>query len=203
MLTGGIACGKTTVVQILKKQGVKYVVDLDAICHQLYFQPPLEIIPLFQENWGNEVVDKHGKINRYILSQKIFQKKDSRKDLEILNEITHPLILQRMQKTLEEIQNNVEHGFILIDIPLFFENCCSLQVDGVITVWTDFRTQLERLMKRNNISQEEAEKRISIQFPLDKKMEMSDFAIINTGTLDVLYKQCEILRHSLDNVSHN
>lgn len=180
-LTGGIASGKTTVSNYLKDQGFT-VLDAD-----VYSRKTTEkngpAIPEIIEEFGEDIVDESGNLNRKKLGNIIFNDEGKRKKL---NAIVHPLIRQMMNSDEKKFK---EKGHVFLDIPLLFENGLDSRCDLILTVYVDREVQIERLSERNNLNRSDAVSRIDSQMPLCDKASKSDIVFDNNGRLDELYEQ--------------
>jgi dephospho-CoA kinase len=184
-LTGGIASGKSTVSEMLKKRGIP-VIDADLIAREVVEvgkKAYTEIVNAF----GKEILNEDLTINRARLGSIVFQNEDKR---EKLNSIVHPEVRLEMKRRQEQLISEGAKAVVL-DIPLLFESNLKHLVDKVIVVYTEEKNQLERLMKRNNFSKEEALSRINAQMPLKEKVKFADAVINNDGTLEKTEQQLE------------
>ena len=183
-LTGSIATGKSQVSNYLRDKGIK-VVDADLIARDLVNIPLVkdEIKKAFGENiYVNENLD------RKKLAEIVFNNDKKR---NILNDIMHPHIYKII---LDEIRNSKE--IVFVDIPLLFENekvneKFGLSFDEIWFVYVDREKQIERLMKRDGISRDYAEKKINAQISVEEKRKKSDVIIDNSGTLEETFIQVE------------
>lgn len=180
-LTGGIATGKSTVSEILKNNGYT-VIDADIIAREVVRigKPSYEKI---KESFGNGVLLENKEINRKKLGSIVFN--DIYK-LSLLNELTHPYIYEEI---LNQINKNKEKNrqIIFIDIPLLFEEedkikKSGIEFDQIWLVASDEDIQVQRLMKRDKISKEEAIKKINLQMNLKEKIDKSDLVIYNNSS---------------------
>lgn len=184
-LTGGIASGKSTVSEMLKKRDIP-VIDADLIAREVVEvgkKAYTEIVNAF----GKEILNEDLTINRARLGSIVFQNEDKRKKL---NSIVHPEVRLEMKRRQEQLISEGAKAVVL-DIPLLFESNLKHLVDKVIVVYTGEKNQLERLMKRNNFSKEEALSRINAQMPLKEKVKFADAVINNDGTLEETEQQLE------------
>ncbi|AXI40312.1 dephospho-CoA kinase [Bacillaceae bacterium ZC4] len=184
-LTGGIASGKSTVSEMLKKRGIP-VIDADLIAREVVEvgkKAYTEIVNAF----GKEILNEDLTINRARLGSIVFQNEDKR---EKLNSIVHPEVRLEMKRRQEQLISEGAKAVVL-DIPLLFESNLKHLVDKVIVVYTGEKNQLERLMKRNNFSKKEALSRINAQMPLKEKVKFADAVINNDGTLEETEQQLE------------
>jgi len=177
-LTGGIACGKSTVTQMFVRLGA-YLIDFDVVAHQV--QEPgkqawFEIIEYF----GRDILKSNGQIDRVKLGEIVFN--DSEK-LKKLNTIVHPHVFNAWQEDLEQIQVKNKRAVILSDVPLLFEEKLRKLFDLTLLVFVEPEKQIERLIMRNNISRDDALKRLASQMPIQEKRKMADIVIDNGGTV--------------------
>jgi len=171
VLTGNIATGKSSVATLFKDDGFE-IIDADSIAHQMLDIKHLEIATLF----GDRVVKEH-KVNRKILGAIVFSDTQKRKALEAL---LHPLIYEKIEIEAKKLESKKRP--YLIDIPLFFETN-RYPISKILVVYTSLEIQLQRLMKRDNCSEEEARKRIDTQINIEKKVKKASYVIDNSGTL--------------------
>lgn len=191
-LTGGIASGKTTVSDYLKKRGY-VVLDADAYSKKTTAKNG-PAIPAIIEAFGADIVSDAGELDRKKLGSIIFNDADKRREL---NEIVHPLIRKMMNADEEKY---IQKGHVFLDIPLLFENGLNERCDLVVTVFVDRDTQIKRLTARNDLTVEEAEARINSQMPLTEKVQKSDFRLDNNGTVEMLYEQIDRFTEDLESM---
>jgi len=175
-LTGGIATGKSTVTGLIESRGFA-VIDADHISHELTQLAEPGYVQILS-HFGNEILDPALKIDRKKLGQIIFSSPGQKQALE---QILHPLIQERVQE-LKEGYQVAGKSVLFYDVPLLFENNLSSQFDSVLMIWCQEDIQLKRLMKRNNLSQEEALQRIRAQLPMSEKIKNSTYCIDNSGS---------------------
>ena len=108
--------------------------------------------------------------------------------LKILNQITHPLILEEV-KEKQTFYSARNQPLVVVDVPLLFESKWDRICDGSLVISLDYQTQLKRLMKRNNFSELEAKKRIASQMPISEKIQLADYNINNGGNIEQLESQ--------------
>lgn len=175
-LTGGIATGKSTVTGLIESRGY-VVIDADHISHELtrLAEPGYNQIV---SHFGNDILDTSLRIDRKKLGQIIFSSPEQKKALE---GILHPLIQERVQELKEHHQARGA-SVLFYDVPLLFENNLASQFDAVLMVWCQEEIQLQRLMKRNNLTQAEAEARMNAQMPMTEKIRKSTYCIDNSGS---------------------
>ncbi|MFP5203011.1 MULTISPECIES: dephospho-CoA kinase [Bacillus] len=184
-LTGGIASGKSTVSQMIKEQGIR-VVDADVIAKEAVAKGTPALHQIVQ-TFGEDVLLPNGELNRQQLGAVIFSDEEKRKQL---NAIVHPEVRKEMLKQRDEGVSQQE-TFVVLDIPLLFESQLESLVDRIIVVYTTPELQLSRLMNRNDLSEEEALKRIHSQQSLEEKCKKADRVIENTQDLAFIRKQLQ------------
>lgn len=188
-LTGGIASGKSTVSQMLIERGYTVIdADLESrLAVEVGERAYNEIVNTF----GEEILFEDGRIDRPKLGAIIFNDVEKRMKL---NGIVHPDVRRRMLEKRDQAIKNGE-ALIILDIPLLFESKLTYMVDKVLLVYVDEPIQLQRLMERNHLTEEEAVARINSQMPLNEKIGMADVLINNNGSIDETREQLdEILK---------
>ena len=183
-LTGGIACGKSTVAQMFVKLGA-HLIDFDKLAHEV--QKPgrpawKEIVRYF----GKDVLKQDETIDRNRLAQIVFADK---KELKALNNIVHPLVFNLWQERLDKIKKKEEHAIVLSDVPLLFEGKMQNLFDLTMLVLISSEEQICRLMARNNLSRDEAQKRLNSQMPIADKIELADIVIDNQDNVSQTRKK--------------
>lgn len=182
-LTGGIASGKSTVANMLKKRGVT-IIDADVEAH-LAVEKGEQAYEQIIETFGEEILHADRSIDRLKLGTIIFHDEEKRK---LLNQIVHPAVRERMKRKQSLAEANGAQ-YIVLDIPLLFESNLIYMVEKILLVYVDEDTQTERLMHRNDLSRDEAVARIRSQMPLIEKKQLADEVIDNNGTIDQTEKQ--------------
>ncbi len=172
-ITGGIASGKSTVTNFLRKQGFQ-VVDADAVVHQLQ-KPGGRLFKALVQHFGQE---------RALLASLIFSNPEERE----WSRITQGETIREELATLRDQLAQTEEIFFM-DIPLLFEQDYSAWFDETWLVYVDRDVQVERLMKRDNLSKDEAESRLAAQWPLEKKKDLASHVLDNNGNQDQLLTQ--------------
>ncbi|MBU2622692.1 MAG: dephospho-CoA kinase [Proteobacteria bacterium] len=183
-LTGGIATGKSTVSSILREAGA-IIIDADAIARDAVKKN----LPAWQEIvriFGKEVLLPDGEINRTYLGDIIFR--DSSKK-EILNKIVHPYVIQKVAELIEEIGKESPDSIVILDVPLLIEAKMDKGLEDLILVYTPEWIQIERLIERDGITEEEALLKVRSQMPIDKKKEFSTIIIDNSGSIEATKKR--------------
>lgn len=177
-LTGGIASGKSTVASYFSAQGIP-VLDADQMAREVL--KPEDVRDLF----GPEFLE-NGQINRQKLGELIFADPKERAKLEAL---THPLIAQKLEQELQKLEQ-AGHEWVIYEAALIFEKGIQNRFDATILVTAPESMQLERLLSRGHMNQEEALKRIRTQMPVVEKAKLATYLIDNSGDLQALEKAC-------------
>lgn len=186
-LTGSLGTGKTTVARMFLKLGAR-VIGADAIVHQL-MRPKGKAFRPIVRRFGQEVLTANA-IDRKKLSQIVF---NDAKQLDKLCRIIHPLVAQQIKNTIHQLQDGPAKPMVVIDVPLLIEAGFNRWVDYVIVVKTSRRLQIERVIRRQDLSRAEAVKRIKAQVPLQEKIRLADMIIDNGGTLTQTQKQVKVI----------
>ena len=173
-LTGGIASGKSLVAAELKRLGA-YLIDADEIARKVV-NPGLPTYQDIVKEFGEGILNPDKTINRKVLGEIVFSNQELRKTLE---KITHPRILDAIEKETQTIQGNDPKALIVVDAALLIEVGLNKKMDKVVVVYADEKTQLKRLIKRSGLTMVEAKKRIASQMPLSEKIKCADFVIEN------------------------
>ena len=181
-ITGGIASGKSTVTNFLRKQGFQ-VVDADAVVHQLQKHGG-RLFETLVQHFGQEIILENGELNRPLLASLIFSNPEER---EWSKQIQGEIIREELA-TLREQLAQIEAVFFM-DIPLLFEQDYSAWFDETWLVYVDREVQVERLMKRDQLSKDEAEFRLAAQWPLEKKKDLASHVLNNNGNQNQLLTQ--------------
>ena len=182
-LTGGIASGKSTASKILKELGA-VIIDADKIAVEIVknHTPAFRDI---REYFGEEVVLESGEIDRKKLGDIVFNDSEA---LKILNNFTHPRIIEEIQKKINWYKHYTLKDVIIVDAALLIETNLKDIVDEIWLITIDEKLQRERLIKRNNLTIEEANKRILAQMPLTEKLVYANKLINNSGDIRNLEK---------------
>ena len=185
-ITGGIASGKSTVTNFLRKKGFQ-VVDADSLVHQLQ-KPGGRLFEALVQHFGKEIILENGELNRPLLASLIFSNPEER---EWSKQIQGEIIREELATLRDQLVQTEDIFFM--DIPLLFEQDYSAWFDETWLVYVDRDTQVERLMKRDQLSKNEAESRLAAQWPLEQKKGLASHVLDNNGNLDQLLTQVRIL----------
>lgn len=166
-LTGGIACGKSSIALLFKSQGVT-VIDADEVARQVV-EVGSPLLDTLKQRFGSQIIQEDGTLNRPLLRKIVFDSKDS-KNLEDLNSIMQPAIRQEL---IAQIQR-VNAPYVIAMIPLLLEHKLEFMVDRVLVIDVDEKTQLNRLTKRDNIDENLAKLMIQKQVSRDYRLKKAD-----------------------------
>lgn len=180
-LTGGIACGKTTVSNLFAQLGIP-IIDADTIVHALVApgQPALELI---SQTFGAEILLPNGQLNRTQLRQRIFADAKQRQSLEA---ILHPRVFQVMQQQLDQLSNV---SYCLLSIPLLLETQRLDLVDRILVIDCPPHLQRQRLMEQRGLSSPEIEAIVSVQVSREVRLAIANDVIYNESSLAKLHQQ--------------
>ena len=181
-ITGGIASGKSTVTEFLRQKGFQ-VVDADAVVHQLQ-KPGGRLYQVLVEHFGEKVLLENGELNRPLLASLIFSNLEEQE----WSKRTQGEIIREELATLRNQFAQTEALFFM-DIPLLFEQDYASWFDETWLVYVNRDVQLERLMKRDQISKEAAESRLNSQWPLERKISLASHSLDNNGNQEQLIAQ--------------
>jgi len=190
-VTGGIACGKSSVCHIFAELGA-YVLSADEIVHQLLSlntHVGKKVVRLL----GSDILED-GFIDRKKVAEKVFSQPNKLKALEA---IIHPVIIEEIESQYRKIKEKKEIPFFVVEMPLVYESNFANYFDYVLCVVADPRLCSQRFMQKTNTSQAEYENRMKFQMPLSEKAAKSNFTIVNNGDLTELKKQVYLLLEEL------
>jgi dephospho-CoA kinase len=190
-LTGGIASGKSTVAAMLRDRDVP-VLDADTLGHEL-LEPGQKAYSEVVHDFGPEVLDAHGRVDRAKLGAFVFS--DKRK-LARLNEILHPRILDVVRNWFAALDEPDGPELAVVEAALIVEAGFHRELDKLIVCWCWPQQQLERLQGRG-LSAKEAQQRISSQMPMDEKRRLADEAIDCSGSIEETERQVETTLNKL------
>lgn len=182
-LTGGIASGKSTVSAYLAQNGA-LIIDADLIARQVVAKRSSGLKQIVAK-FGEEILTASGELDRKKLGKLVFSNKDLLKNL---TDITGPLIRAEILREIEAAKK-AQVKLVVLDIPLLFETGYQTLCDKVMVVTVPSEVQLERVMKRDNLSAAEARKRIANQLPASKRNELADVLIDNSKSVAETYQQ--------------
>jgi dephospho-CoA kinase len=175
-LTGGIATGKSTVAQTLRRLGAE-VIDADQLARDVVAPGEPALREIVRE-FGPEVLQPDGTLDRKTLGAIVFGDTPRRKRLEA---ITHPAIRDRFVARLAALEAAGFEGLVFFDAPVMIESGNYRNMDRLVVVFTDEATQRTRLMGRDGMPAAEASRRMATQMPVVDKAKLADYVIDNCG----------------------
>lgn len=178
-LTGGIACGKSSVLEIFAKNGWE-AISTDKLAGEILTSDE-QVADLLLERWGKAVFDERGIIDKKQIAEIIFSTPHERSWLE---EVLHPRIRTAWMAEIETVENSL----LVVEIPLLFENDLQSHFVQTISTFAPRSIQLERLRERG-LSTKQANARIDAQLPGERKAELADVVFLTSGSLDFLEQQ--------------
>lgn len=180
-LTGGIACGKSTISAYLKEFGLP-VIDADE-CSRVVVEKGSIGLEKLTEIFGSKILENDGTLNRKALGQIVFSDSEQ---LSLLNSVMEPLIREEISRRLNQ-ENNAD--LVVLDAPLLIEQHYDKICDFIMTIDVSKKIQLERLIERDNLSEDEAKSRIESQLSSRERNGFADVVIDSSGTVEQTRKQ--------------
>jgi dephospho-CoA kinase len=195
-LTGGLACGKSTVASFLRERGAQ-IIDADRVGHEL-LRRSLPAYRELLEAFGKDIIDGSGEIDRKRLGVMVFS--DGEK-LRRLNAILHPRIIERVEESAAEARSANPSAVVIVDAALIFEAGIGGRFRKVIAAWCRPEQQIERCMAKTGLSRAEAEQRLCSQMSADEKRRRADFVLDCSGTLEETRRQVDALLPKLQRLA--
>lgn len=197
-LTGGIACGKSTVTKTFRRHGIP-LVDADLVARQVV-EPGTPGYFKVLDAFGPEYFNEDSSLNRSKLGALVFSDKEA---LDTVNRIMGPMIheegLLQMNRWIKYLRLQGKPQIVGYDAALIIEQSNHALFRPLIVVSCPREIQLERLMKRNSLTKEQAEARIAAQMPTEEKVKLADYVIDTSGAIENSVAQTEeIIRHLKD-----
>jgi len=184
IVTGTIGSGKSTVTSLFKRDGA-FCASADEFARKVV-EPGSEGLDKVKEAFGATVVTQEGRLDRQVLGRIVFTDPGKR---ALLEEILHPLIGEVTKRTFEDALLQKQHDLYLYECPLFFETeLHKTRFKHVIVVTASREVSIARIMRRDGLSPEEAERRITAQLSPEEKAARADIVIDNSGSLEDLEK---------------
>ena len=195
-LTGGVACGKSTVGTMLAERGAHYL-QADTLAHQLY-QPGEPTYDAVIEHFGRDILNPDGTINRRRLANAAFPHRVAE-----LNAIVHPAVIEAQNQWMADVEREHPEGIAVVEAALIVEAGAAKDFDKLIVVTCDLDQKIARYAKRANISLEEArvevQRRSAAQMTDDEKASHGDYVIDNSGAIGETARQVDAVWEKLRN----
>lgn len=185
-VTGSSGAGKDTLCEILENKYNVEIVDADKIARELSKKGTMYLQSIV-ESFGSGIVDRKGELNRKKLASIIYEDDKKREEL---NKLTFIYVVDEIKKRINKIKKKI----IVVNAPLLFESNLDQVCDFVIAVIAERKVQIERIMKRDNIKEDEAEKRLNMQNTDDFYIENADYIIHNKGDIKDIEKQLKDIK---------
>lgn len=182
-LTGGIGSGKSIVSDYLATKYDVPILDADDYAKEAV-STDSPILEKIKQRYGNQILHSDGTLNRSRLGEIIFNQPTEKKWLE---QQIHPDVRQKIETALSQL----EASCVVVVIPLLFEAKMTDLVTETWVVYCSPQQQLERVMKRDQLSEKDARSRIDSQLSLEEKVALADVVIDNSGTVNELYQQVD------------
>jgi dephospho-CoA kinase len=197
-LTGGIACGKSTVGEMLARRGA-HLLQADQLAHQLY-APGAAVYDEVVRHFGREILNEDGTINRAKLAALAFPAR-----IGELNAIVHPAVIKAQNEWMAEAARKNPHGIAVVEAALLIEAGAAKDFDKIIVVTCDFEHRVERYAQRIGISLaaalSEVERRSAAQLPDEEKVRHADYVIDNSGAVEETERQVEEIWNKLQTLA--
>ncbi len=196
-LTGGVACGKSTVGGMLAERGAHFL-QADTLAHQLYL-PGAPVYDAVVQAFGEDIVRSDGFIDRAALANKAFPDR-----IGELNAIVHPAVVAAQNAWLSDMEKADPEGVAVVEAALLIEAGAHKHFDKIIVVTCTFEQKVEHYAHRAGISLEaarrEVERRGAAQFSDEKKASYADYVIDNSGSLEETEQQVQRMWGQLNQV---
>ncbi len=187
-LTGGVACGKSTVGAMLARRGAHYL-QADSLAHQLY-APGTAVYHEIVRRFGKEILDADGTINRSRLANLVFPNRISE-----LNAIVHPGVIQAQNQWMREVERGDPDAIAVVEAALIIEAGAAKDFDRMIVVTCGAEDKVARYAARNGISPEtaraEVARRSAAQLTDAGKVRRADYVIDNSGSIEQTEKHVQ------------
>ena len=196
-LTGGIACGKNKVADIFHELGF-YTIDSDVISRKVMEKGESAYIKIV-EYFGFDILDENENIIRKKLGSIVFTNKEK---LKVLEEIVHPAIFDYEKKLRSQIYGKDDKAVIITHAAKMIESGSFTHYDALIVVTAEKNIQLERLIKRDNITYEQAQNILNNQLSNEERLKFADFIIDNSLNLDNLYIEVKRVYNLINQINY-
>jgi dephospho-CoA kinase len=191
-LTGGVACGKSTVAEVLRLKGCE-VVDADRLGHEAIEPGGLAYQAVIAE-FGKDIVNHAGKIVRPKLAAIVF---GNPKKLARLNAIVHPAIVELIERRCRIALRRKPRGILVVDAALILEAGMDKRLQKIVVVDCDPEQQVERFVERGQGDAQEARRRIAAQIPRAERLARADYVVKSTGSIEQTRERAEELYEEL------
>jgi dephospho-CoA kinase len=187
-LTGGIACGKSTVAELLVRRGAHYL-SADNLAHQQY-APGAVAYHEVVRRFGSGILDPDKTVNRAKLAAIVFPDR-----IGELNAIVHPAVIEAQKRWMSEMEHADRGGIAVVEAALLLEAGAEEDFDRIIVVTCSLEQKLARYARRRNLAPDaahlEVERRSAVQMSDVEKTQRADYVIENSGSMEDLERQVE------------
>ena len=191
-LTGGLACGKSFVGEILESYGC-LLIQADELGHAV-LAPGGEAYDAVVREFGSEIVDPDGQIDRRALAAQVFGSPDR---LAVLNGLVHPSVIRREDQLMAEFAAVEPHGIAVVEAAILIETGSYRRYDKMVLVTCPEELQVERALRRQDASEPDVRARLSRQMPLEEKRKYADFVIDTSGEKEDTERQARTVYEKL------
>ena len=189
-LCGGSGSGKSAASELLEKIGIPHI-DADGIYRDLTSYES-DCMRVLKSEFGDAVMNEDGSLNRDFVRELVFSGNDRDTKRARLNEITHKYVLSEIDKQIEKYKSEGREA-VIADVPLLFESGFNEKCDFTVAVVADEAVRIDRIVRRDKITKEQAKARINAQISTDELISRVDFVLENNGDLDELEKAVMVL----------
>ena len=196
-LTGGIACGKSKVADIFHELGF-YTIDSDEVSRKVMEKGEIAYLKIVGY-FGSDILDSNGEIIRKKLGSIVFTDKAK---LKVLEEIVHPAIFDYEKKLRSQIYGKDDKAVIITHAAKMIESGSFSNYDALIVVTAGRDIQLERLIKRDNITYEQAKNILDNQLSNEERLKFAQFIIDNSSDLDNLYIEVKRVYNLINQINY-
>jgi dephospho-CoA kinase len=181
-LTGGLACGKSTVCQLFQALGI-HIIDADYIAKQLVRREQVTLKKIVKV-FGQTILYPNGELNRKRLGHIVFKQT---KKLHQLEAILHPQIKRTIQQKIQDEAD--KNHYLIVDVPLLIEQNYSALFDQILVIDCEPKQQVIRAQQRDRRSVSQIQAMINLQVSRQERLAIADNVLDNTGSLDKLRRQ--------------
>lgn len=188
-LTGGVACGKSTVAKMFADLGAT-IIDADVVAHELY-RPGHEVLQELVRHFGTKILKPDGELDRAKLATLVF---DGGR-VEELNKIVHPAVIRQQDEWMRSLGEKDPHAVAIVEAALILEAGAKDRFDRIIVVTCKPTQKVARFAQRTGLSEDAAradvDRRTKAQMPDEEKARHADFVIDNSGSAEETRQQVQ------------
>jgi dephospho-CoA kinase len=179
-LSGGICTGKSLILEIFRELGC-YTIRADDLAKNIIFAPNSPVIKELVNAFGEDIFDKQNGLKKEKFTRLLFEDAEKR---NFVNNMVHPLVKAAREDLIKSLEEAKVYDLLIYESALLVEAGVYKEFDKIIIAYTSSEEQISRLMKRDNISLEDAEKKIKAQFPLSEKLKVAHYTIDTSGSTE-------------------